>query len=160
MTNRKKRVGIFGGSFNPPHLGHLLAAVYALKMFELDEIWFTPAYQHAFKKHLAPFSQRYRMLKQLIQGFTSKCRISNIEARIKNDGKMLHTIVALKKRWPRYRFFLVIGSDLTTETKRWYRFSEIQNKFGVLTVPRMKSKSRRIAIPNISSTKIRQLGTR
>jgi len=156
MSSKTRRIGVFGGSFNPPHLGHLLAAVYALKVFNLDEIWFVPVYRHAFSKDLPPFSKRLTWVKNLIAGFEKSFRVSTIEKELKSDGKMLHTLNALKKKYPKCRFSLVVGSDVLKEKRKWHRFSEIEKRFGVLVVPRGKAKKGEIAIPNISSTEIRK----
>src|SRR4051812_26752381 len=55
------RVAIFGGSFNPPHVGHQLAALWVLETAGVDELWFVPAFVHPFEKALAPFEDRRRM---------------------------------------------------------------------------------------------------
>ncbi|MFH1016969.1 MAG: nicotinate-nicotinamide nucleotide adenylyltransferase [Pseudomonadota bacterium] len=153
---RRKWIGAFGGSFDPPHLGHLLAAVYALKVFELDEVWFVPAYQHAFGKKLSPFSKRLRMCRELIKGLGLKLKISTIEREIRSDGKMLRTLLALRKRHRHSRFSLVIGSDILRQKRRWYRFSEIEKRFGILVVPRGSAPAGNIAIPDVSSTEVRR----
>ena len=55
------RVALFGGSFNPPHVAHQLAALYVLETAPVDELWFVPAFEHAFGKPLAPFDDRLAM---------------------------------------------------------------------------------------------------
>jgi nicotinate-nucleotide adenylyltransferase len=153
---QEKWVGFFGGSFNPPHLGHLLASVYALKRFELDEVWLAPAYRHRFEKDLAPYADRVKMCQLLVEGFRSRLKVSTFEGDRKTDGKTLNTLLALREKYPRHHFSLLIGSDLLKETKKWYRFREIENRFSVLVVPRGGASDRRIAIPDISSSEIRR----
>jgi len=153
---KEKWVGVLGGSFNPPHLGHLLASVYALAIFELDEVWLVPTFQHPFQKKLAPFRHRVAMCRRLIQGLGSKFKISTIEGDQKLDGKTLKTLLALRQKHKHHHFSLIIGSDLLKERKKWHRFSEIENRFGVLVVPRGKGKKGEIAIPNISSSEVRK----
>lgn len=157
MAKRKNNwIGIFGGSFDPPHLGHLLAAIYALNVFEFDEIWFVPSHQHPFQKKLTRFQDRVAMCKKLIQGLGSKFKVNLIEADPKLDGKTLHTLLALRKKYPSHHFSLVMGSDLLKQKRKWYRFSEIENRFGVYAVPRGKGEKDEFVIPNISSTEIRR----
>ena len=153
---KEKWIGFFGGSFNPPHIGHLLAAIYALKTFELDEVWFVPAYRHRFEKNLAPFPDRVKMCELLTEGFRSQLKVSTFEGDRKSDGKTLSTLLALRKKYPHDHFSLVIGSDLLKETKKWYRFGEIKNRFGVLVIPRAGYRNDLFAIPDISSTEIRR----
>jgi nicotinate-nucleotide adenylyltransferase len=152
----EKWIGFFGGSFNPPHLGHLLAAIYAVKTFELDEIWFAPVYKHRFEKNLAPYDDRLKMCELLIEGFDRQMKISTFEKDRKSDGKTLKTLLAMRKKFPHHHFSLLIGSDITKETKNWHNFKEIENRFGVLVVPRGIGKNGELGIPDISSTEIRK----
>ena len=55
------RVALFGGSFNPPHVAHQLAALYVLETQPIDELWFVPVYEHVFGKPLAPYADRVTM---------------------------------------------------------------------------------------------------
>ncbi len=155
MRDMTKWVGVFGGSFDPPHLGHLLAAVYALKVHELDEVWFVPAYRHAFGKELSPFAKRADMCRRLIAELGPRFRVSTIEKEIRSDGKMLKTLEALRKRHPERAFSLVVGSDVLKQKKAWYRFREIERQFMVLVVPRGIRKGI-VGIPDVSSTEIRK----
>jgi nicotinate-nucleotide adenylyltransferase len=156
MAGREKWIGVFGGSFDPPHLGHLLAAVYALKVFELDEVWFVPAHRHAFHKTMSPFEKRVRMLRKLIEHLGPRFKVSTVERDIRSDGKMLNTLLALRKKHKHVHFSLVIGSDILKQRKKWYRFGEIEKRFMVLVVPRGTSLRGGIAIPEVSSSEIRQ----
>ncbi len=151
----KKWVGIFGGSFDPPHLGHLLAAVYALKVFEFDEVWLVPAFRHAFAKDLSPFKHRVDMCKHLMLSLGNQFKVSEIEKETDSDGKMLLTLKALKKKHKDKAFSLIVGSDTLKDRDRWYKFEEIENSFMVFVVPRTGSTDSPFAIPNISSTEIR-----
>lgn len=153
---REKWVGFFGGSFNPPHLGHLLCAIHALKTFELDEVWFVPVWRHRFEKRLAPYKDRVKMCELLTKGFRSHLKVSTFEGDRKTKGKTLDTLLALRKKHPHCHFSLIIGSDILKETKKWHRFSQIKDRFGVLVVPRGRANDGRLAIPDISSREIRR----
>jgi nicotinate-nucleotide adenylyltransferase len=137
-------------------MGHLLAAVYALKTYELDEVWFAPSKRHPFDKPLAPFKDRMEMCRLLVKGFTSCLKVTPIEADPGRDGRTLHTLLALRKKHPAHHFSLILGSDLLRETKKWYRFGEIRDRFMVLVVPRGAMRNGRPAIPDISSRKVRR----
>lgn len=152
----KRWVGVFGGSFDPPHLGHLMAAIYALKVHEFDEVWFVPAYHHAFGKRLSPFKRRADMCRRLIQEASPKLKVSEIEKSLRSDGRMLLTLQALRRKHPSSYFSLIIGSDLLRERRKWYKFSEIEERFMVFTVPRGKSPSEPFYVPDISSTDVRR----
>jgi len=133
-----------------------MAAVYSLKVFDLDEVWFVPTYRHPFLKRSAPFSTRVRWCKKLISNLGPRFRVSTIERELKGDGKTLHTLMALKRRFPKKQFRLIIGSDLLRERRSWYRFPEIERRFGVLIVPRKGSSKSPFALPNVSSSEVRR----
>jgi len=155
---RFPRIGIFGGSFDPPHIGHLLASLYALQIFQLDEVWFVPANQHAFQKRLLSFRDRLSMCRLLVRKVSPRLRVSTIERDIESDGRMLFTLQALAKKYPRKKFVLLLGSDSSKDFGRWYKFESIKKKFGVLLIPRGNSGKGKhgFGIPNISSTDIRK----
>jgi nicotinate-nucleotide adenylyltransferase len=158
--SKRRWIGVFGGSFNPPHLGHLLAAVYALKVFELDEIWFVPTYRHAFGKELWPFEDRMEMCERLISGLGPKFKVNPIEKTIRSDGKMLKTLEALSRKQKNCAFSLVIGSDILKQAKKWHRFDQIRDRFMVLVVPRGAKGNSKLAIPDINSSEIRRRWSR
>jgi nicotinate-nucleotide adenylyltransferase len=153
---REKWVGFFGGSFNPPHLGHLLAAVYALKTLELDEVWLVPVFRHRFQKDLVSYADRVRMCELLVEGFKPRIKVSTFEGDRRSDGKTLNTLLALRKKHPHDHFSLIIGSDLLPETKKWHKFKEIRDRFSVLVVPRGKAEDGGVAIPDVSSREVRR----
>lgn len=150
------RIGVFGGSFNPPHYGHLLAAVYALKAYDLDQLWFVPAFEHAFGKSLVAFSHRQKMVQLLIEGLGPRFKVKSIEKTIKNPGKSWLTLQALQNKYPSYRFQWIIGSDLETDTRRWYNVKELKKKYGFLVVPRGSKHSAPFFIPDVRSMDIRR----
>lgn len=158
MSEKKKakKIGILGGSFNPPHYGHLLAAVYARQRFALDEIWYVPTYQHAFGKPLVPFAHRLAMLRLLIQGLGSSFKVSTIERQIRNPGRALRTLEVLQERHPHHHFRWIIGSDLVRETRRWFEVGKLERRFGFLVVPRDGSSAEPVRIPDYQSTTFRR----
>src|SRR5204862_8276407 len=76
------RVALFGGSFNPPHIAHQLAALYVLETAPVDELWFVPAYEHAFGKPLAAFDDRLAMCKLTAAALGARARVSDVERAI------------------------------------------------------------------------------
>ncbi|MCB0308775.1 MAG: adenylyltransferase/cytidyltransferase family protein [Bdellovibrionales bacterium] len=149
------RVGVFGGSFDPPHFGHLFAAVYALKAYDLDRIWFVPAFHHRFGKNLTPYKHRKKMLSLLVRGFNPLFAIKDIDQAIENPGKSILTLNTLQTMFPKHVFKCVVGSDLKLQTKKWFQASKIEKRFGFLWVPRGPSKNNQMYIPNIQSSDIR-----
>lgn len=156
MAKKPKWIGILGGSFDPPHLGHLLAATYALKVHEVDEVWFVPAFQHAFAKDLTDYRHRLAMVRRLIDGMGPKFKISTIERDMKADGRTLPVLKELARQHRPNLFSLIVGSDAYAQRSKWYRFDEIEKRFMVLVVPRGNNSKYPFGIPDISSTEVRR----
>ncbi len=148
------RIGFFGGSFNPPHLGHLLAATYALKVHGLDEVWLAPVYHHPFAKEMIDFDHRLKMCNILVENLTPPFRVTDVEKRLNHEGKTVHTLRQLKTDHPKDEFVLIIGSDLKEQIKTWSESESLQKEFKVVIVPRGLQDDP-TSIPNISSTNIR-----
>lgn len=148
------KIGFFGGSFNPPHLGHLLAATYALKTFDLDEVWFAPVYHHPFGKHSIPFEHRLKMCELLVAELNPPFRVTDIEKEIDHQGKTFFTLKELSNRYREHTFSLVIGSDLEDQVKTWNMYEDLTRDFSINYVPRGEEDNP-TSIPNISSTNVR-----
>src|SRR5678816_1236754 len=93
------RVAIFGGSFNPPHVAHMLAVVYALSTQQIERVLVVPVFQHPFAKELAPFEDRLAMAR-LALGWLPRTEVSTIERELGGESRTLRTIEALADRHP------------------------------------------------------------
>ena len=119
------RIGIFGGSFNPPHLGHKRLADEMMKTAKLDKILIIPAGTppHKSTKELAGETQRLEMCKLTFNG--EKYQVSDIEFKRQGKSYTVDTINQLKKIYPNDELFLIIGSDMLLSFHRWYRYEQI-----------------------------------
>lgn len=118
------RVALFGGSFNPPHVGHLLAAAYVRAVAQVDQVWLMPAFRHPFGKALAPFEDRVALCEamgRLVDGLA----VTRVEAELPDDGRTLHTLERLRERFPEHQFRLVVGADILHESHKWFAFERI-----------------------------------
>jgi nicotinate-nucleotide adenylyltransferase len=153
-----RRVAIYGGSFDPPHLGHILSVAWALSAAEVDDVWIIPTWKHVFdKEHGASFEQRLSMCELAFAPFRS-VEISDIERRIGGVSRMLDTLDALETERPEAVFRLLIGADVLPTTDRWYRWSEVAKIAPPLVIGRQGypvPEGCPISIPNINSTDIR-----
>lgn len=154
----RKRVAIYGGSFDPPHLGHVLAVAWALSAADIDEVWAIPTWQHAFgKAHGASFDARMAMCELAfspLRGVTSM----DIERELGDVSRTLLTLRALQSRHPDADFRLLIGADVLPAVDRWYRWDDVVEIAPPLVVGRdgyPKPEGCPISIPNVSSTDIR-----
>jgi nicotinate-nucleotide adenylyltransferase len=158
------RVALFGGSFNPPHVGHQLAALYVLETAAVDELWLVPAFQHPFDKPLAPFADRFRMCELLAAALGPRARTSDVEARLGGPSRTLRTVETLIGAHPEHAFSLVVGSDLLGEVGSWYGGPELGRLVSFVVVGRAGSPPPpgsagqgppRVQMPAVSSTEIR-----
>jgi nicotinate-nucleotide adenylyltransferase len=115
-----KRIGIFGGSFDPPHIGHLIIAELARRSLELDVVYLVPAYRppHKAGKHASTARDRLTMTKLSIKG-NSGLRVSDIEIRRRGVSYTVDTVNAFQRRFPGSELFLIIGSDSLRQFHSW-----------------------------------------
>lgn len=118
------RVALFGGSFDPPHIGHQLACLYVLETHDVDEVWMLPCAQHPFAKQMSPFAHRVAMCRLAVSSL-SRVKVCTIEEELSGPSYTLHTVRALSARYPEHEFLLVIGADLLRERERWHGATEL-----------------------------------
>ena len=155
-------LAVFGGSFDPPHLGHSLAALYVLAAFPVERMLVVPAFRHPFAKPLASFEHRVIMC-ELAMADLKRVRISRIEQEMGGDGLTVRTLEELGRRMPGARLRLVLGSDLLQETSRWHSYDRIVEIAPPIVVHRggyPAPEAKGAALPCLSSSEIRQrIGT-
>jgi nicotinate-nucleotide adenylyltransferase len=150
------RVAIFGGSFNPPHVAHQMAALYVLETAPVDELWLVPAVRHAFGKTLAPFEDRLAMCRLAADALGPRVRVSAIERDLGGESRTLKTIRRLRQDHPEHAFSLVIGADLVGEVASWLGGDELQRTVPFLVVGRGGvGGDSPVVLPAISSTHVR-----
>src|SRR5688500_14818958 len=115
------RVALFGGSFNPPHVGHLMVVTWILATERADEVWILPTAHHPFGKSLAPFEDRV----DLCRAAFPEARVEEIEASLPAPSYTIQTVEALKKQHPSTRFSLVVGTDVANERTKWKEFDRL-----------------------------------
>lgn len=153
------RVALYGGSFNPPHLGHELAALYVLETSGVDELWLMPTFQHPFDKALAPFEDRLAMCRLAAAALGPRARVTDIERELGDESRTLRTVRALQARYPEHEFALVIGADLVAESATWYGAEELRATVPFIVVGRAglaAGPRAAIEMPAVSSTQIRR----
>ncbi len=152
------RIGIYGGSFNPPHLGHAMVSAWLLWADQVDEVWLLPTYKHAFNKTLAPFEHRVRMCQALAQEVRpGSVRVCTVEREFPGTSYMVETLKCLAERHPTHVFRLVVGADILSETHLWRDWEVIERRWPPIVVGRQgyPSPVGTVDFPGISSTEIR-----
>ena len=150
--------GVFGGSFDPPHLGHTLLAAYALSGYALERVIVVPTYAHAFAKPLSEFADRRRMC-ELAFADLRRVEISSIEQQLPVPSLTLNLVEALSRQHPGVQLRLLIGSDLAAQTSSWHEFARVAALAPLLVVPRSGHTDPTLqlpALPEVSSTEIRR----
>ena len=114
------RIGVLGGTFNPPHLGHLILAQDAFELFDLSQVLFLPCAQppHKAAAGLAAAEHRLAMLEAAIEG-DLRFEVSDIELRRGGLSYSVDTARELKVRYPRAEILFIIGSDSLRELHQW-----------------------------------------
>jgi nicotinate-nucleotide adenylyltransferase len=151
------RVAIFGGSFNPPHLAHQMAALYVLETAPIDELWMVPAFQHPFGKTLAPFAHRLEMCELAAAALGPRVNVSAVERDLGVESRTVRTLRRLQQDFPAHAFSLVIGADLIAELPSWQESAELQRSVPLWVVGRegFETGEGRLALPRVSSTEVR-----
>ena len=98
------KIGVLGGSFNPPHIGHLLLSVYALTIKDLDRVFVVPCFRHPFGKDLIDFKHRLKMCGLAFGDFKRHIKVSDIEKKLGDISRTLYTLKALKKKHKNHQF--------------------------------------------------------
>ncbi|MBK9519750.1 MAG: nicotinate-nicotinamide nucleotide adenylyltransferase [Anaeromyxobacter sp.] len=155
----RPEIALLGGSFNPPHVGHVMAAWWALATQGVREVWLLPAWRHPFGKPLAPFEDRLEMCRLAVVAIRG-AHVCAAEADLADDplcGKTARTLEHLTQRHPDRRFVLVVGADILPDTPRWYRWDLVQSLARVVVVGRQGYPGgAEPALPAVSSSEVRR----
>ena len=119
------RIGIFGGSFDPVHKGHVKIALKAYKKLSLDTIYFVPARQNPLKhkKPVSPF-HRMAMLALALKKY-SFFKISDFELLSDEKNYSVYTLEHFKKSFPEANLFFIVGADNIKDFDKWYNFNKV-----------------------------------
>lgn len=127
------KIGILGGSFDPPHIGHALVAQQIIERLNLDRIILIPVYSHPFEKNLSLPKHRLSMAKFLR---TKYIDISDFEIKQGDVSYSIDTLDYLSKTNPNDEFFWIIGAEQLEEFKKWKHWQQIIKKYRLIIFPR------------------------
>jgi nicotinate-nucleotide adenylyltransferase len=151
-------VFLFGGSFNPPHVAHVLACAYILSTEDVDSILVIPVYQHPFAKELAPFDDRVAMC-EAAMGWLPRTSISRVEEELGGESRTLRTVEHLGKEHPDWHMRLVVGADILLEGRRWHGFDRVVELAPLLVLGRAgvpAPQAPLAVLPQVSSSFVRE----
>lgn len=135
------KIGLFFGSFNPIHIGHLIIANIIYEVTELEEIWFIVSPQNPFKrnKNLLHEFDRYDLVQAAI-GDEYHFRVSDVEFNMPRPSYTIDTLAVLSDKYPEHDFKLIIGEDNLASFPKWKNHEVILENHGLLVYPRPDSK--------------------
>jgi nicotinate-nucleotide adenylyltransferase len=154
------RIGLLGGSFNPPHLGHLLIATAVYAVEDIDHLWVVPTASHAFGKDLAPFSDRVRMCHLAFRHLAGGAAVVDIEERLPKPSYTVNLLRVLHALRPGIQPVWIAGSDVLNDLPRWKDHEEVQRLARFVVVPRRGYEggaSLGVELPLLSSSDVRSV---
>ncbi|MET3940655.1 nicotinate-nucleotide adenylyltransferase [Paenibacillus sp. PvP094] len=130
------KIGIMGGTFDPIHMGHLLAAEAARDSYALDEIWFMPSHVPPHKRGAgASGQQRLDMTEAAVQG-VEQYEVLGIEMELGGVSYTIDTMKELWRRYPEHEFYFIIGADMVNYLPKWEQIEELAAKLTFIGVGR------------------------
>jgi len=136
-TNLQLKVGLYFGSYNPVHIGHLAIANYMVEYTVIDQLWFvvSPHNPHKKRSNLLDNYQRLEMVHRAIEE-DDRFRVSNIEFNLPKPSYTIDTLAYLKDRHPKYQFKILMGSDNLENFHKWKNYEAILENYGIIVYPR------------------------
>ncbi|UJR79186.1 nicotinate (nicotinamide) nucleotide adenylyltransferase [Sandaracinus amylolyticus] len=152
-------IGVFGGSFDPPHCGHVLLATYALSAAPIDRLLVVPTFAHPFGKQMAPYEHRVAMCERAF-GLLRGAEISRIEEELGGASYTVRTLEALHARRPGVTLRLLVGADVLGDLEKWKDFERVRALAPLFVVGRSgyarEEGMETPDLPAISSTRVRE----
>jgi len=150
------KIGIMGGTFDPIHIGHLIAAETAREQCDLHEIWFIPSYGPPLKANEPGVSgqQRYEMVRGAIESNAS-FRALDIELKRGGVSYSYDTVIELQALYPDYSFSYIIGSDRINDLHEWYQIEQLAARITFIGLERPAEPINLAGLPSFLQDRIR-----
>ena len=134
-------IGLYFGSFNPIHIGHMAIANYFVEYANIDELWFVISPQNPLKskKSLLPDYQRLELVNLALRDYP-KFKASNIEFSLPQPSFTTNTLIHLNEKYPTKEFALIIGEDNLSSFNKWKNYEHILKTSKLLVYPRPNCK--------------------
>jgi nicotinate-nucleotide adenylyltransferase len=152
-------VALYGGSFDPPHVAHVMAITYLRTVLGMARVVVVPVYAHAFDKELAPYAHRLQMCKLAFADLRG-VEVSALEQELGPPGWTLRTAQEVARRHPRWQLRLAIGADVLADVHRWHSFEELVQLAPPVVLGRrgtVRPDAPPALLPEVSSTEVRAL---
>ena len=135
---QKKQIGIFSGSFNPIHIGHVMLGSYMCEFTHLDEVWFVVSPHNPLKNagDLLDDDIRLQMTRLALEKIEN-LKVSDVEFHLPRPSYTIDTLRFLKKNNPDTEFTLIIGGDNWNDFHKWKSYEQLREEFPILIYPRL-----------------------
>lgn len=149
------KIGIMGGTFDPIHIGHLIAAEAAREQAGLDEVWFIPTADPPLKDKApsAAADQRFEMVRLAVENH-GRFRVLDLELKRGGVSYSIDTVTELRKQYPSHTFSYIIGSDRINDLPRWHRIEELSKLAGFIGLERPANALQMDALPSYLQEKL------
>ncbi|MBK8609477.1 MAG: nicotinate-nucleotide adenylyltransferase [Chitinophagaceae bacterium] len=126
------KIGLYFGSFNPVHIGHLIIANHAVNETDLNQVWFVVSPQNPFKQSASLLNEYHRLhlIKSAIDG-ENNLRASSVEFNLPKPSYTVDTLVYLKEKYPEHEFAILMGSDGFQNLNKWKNFEVIVKNYPI-----------------------------
>jgi nicotinate-nucleotide adenylyltransferase len=138
MSEKKKKTGLFFGTFNPIHIGHLNIANYMAEFSDLDEVWLVVTPHNPLKKKRTLLDNHHRlaMVRVAVEDFP-KLKASNVEFGLAQPNYTINTLVYLEEQFPDRTFALIMGQDNLNNISKWKNYEQLLENYWLYVYPRI-----------------------
>ncbi len=136
------KIGLFFGTFNPTHIGHMIMANYMVEFTDLQEVWFVITPQSPFKQKASMLSNHHRLaLANIAIENYPKLKTSNIEFGLPQPNYTINTLIHIEEKFPKHQFCLLLGEDNLKGFQKWKNYETILNNYDLYVYPRISEEN-------------------
>lgn len=141
LTNKARQeklyIGLFFGSFNPIHIGHLIIANYIVEFTQIKEVWFVISPHNPLKEKTSLLSDHHRLaIVNIAVEDDARFKSCDIEFKLPQPSFTIHTLTYLKEKYPKKEFVVIMGADNLQSIDKWRNFEQIINNYNIFVYPR------------------------
>ena len=153
------QIAVYGGSFNPPHVGHAMVASWLYWTGLVEEVWLMPSFSHPFAKELTSFDTRVAWCGAFASDIGPWVRVADIERNLPSPSYSIDSLRALRRLHPEHKFRFVMGADVLPDLPKWKEWPVIESEFQPIVVGRdgYENPPGAVVFPGVSSSAIRDL---
>ena len=156
-----RSIALYGGSFNPPHVGHVMVGAWVLSATDVDELWVMPTWDHAFAKELVDYDVRCEMCRAAFSALDdARIQVSDVERMLGGESRTIDTVEYIQQHLGITDIRIVIGTDIWQERHLWKRWDDLINLCAPILIgrdgyPNPPGETVSPALIDVSSTQIR-----